>query len=110
KVVPIRYGRSPQHAAIGEALYLDNDGSPGYDVQIEPIQVDEWVISFEPVERVAGEAVSEATIMYDNDQIARLSALWSSPERRPAAFPLVIRYRDFDSQWYRSVASWNVTY
>jgi hypothetical protein len=110
KVVPVRYARLPDHRAIGEALYMANDGTVAYDVRVDPITIGEWTLECDPVARLDGEAFSKVTISRNEgrDLCATLDPVWRSSWEamgHPAGVTVYIYYADFDGRYYRSVCT-----
>ena len=101
KVTPASYVDNPDGH---EGLFLTNEGTPAYDVQVEPIRLnDDWSVTFTPISRLADDGFSEAFVSRENEAILSLWGLWRGQAGQPAILPLVIKYRDFGGRWYQSI-------
>lgn len=106
KLVPVRYGTAP--GGMGEALYMENDGTPAFDVKVAPIHVGPWTITFSEVERIKATAHASAWISKGSEGCTALDAPWRESwdaMGKPPGVPMSMVYRDFDGTWYESVCA-----
>jgi hypothetical protein len=100
-VAPSAYEKAPDRH---EGLKVSNDGIPAFDVQVEPIMLnDGWSVTFDDINRLEKDAFLRSFVSRANESILSLWGLWHHNQSQPAIVPLIIKYRDFGGRWYRSV-------
>jgi hypothetical protein len=107
KVVPDRYGVSPQRIT-SEGLHLGNHGEVAIDVQAKPLSLpDQWTVRFDGIGRLNGDGFMLATFHQNATQsTSSLDYLWRNAfekEWQSKIVPLTLTYKDLEGRSYRSL-------
>ena len=89
-----------------EGLQLCNEGTPAYDLRIDPISLaDGWSVRFDELSRLDEGGFCRSWISRGNTSNTSLDYMWPDLHLKgtPAILPLVIHYKDFGGQWYKSI-------